>query len=159
MATTYTMGPGNIIRPHRNVRVRHFREAASQSFVRGDILVLNTGSDKGDEVKLSGADPTTDRAIVGVAGADASGTEGTLIPVYLFTPESEFVINSNGTLDVDDISVQYGIARDGTNKIWQLDLAETTAKIFTILSLLDSAGDVNGRYVVKPILSESLYGV
>lgn len=159
MATTFTMSAGNIIKPYRNIRVRVFGESSSQTFVRGDILILDTGSDKGHRVKIAGTDPTTDRALVGIAGADASGVAGTEIPVYLFTPESEFVINGNSTHDVDDISVQYGVARDGTNKIWQLDLSETSAKVFTILELLDAAGDVNARYIVRAILSEALYGV
>lgn len=158
MATTFTIGSGNTVRPYRNVRKRNFPEAASQTFVTGDVLILQTSSDKGNQVKISGADPTTDRFLVGVAAEPASGVENTSISVYLFSPDAEFVINGNGTLDVDDISVRYGIVRDGTNKVWQLDLTETSAIVFKILELLDAAGDVNGRYIVQVVQSESLYG-
>jgi hypothetical protein len=158
MATTFTISAGSKIKPYRNVRKRNFPEAASQTFVRGDVLILQTSADKGNQVKISGADPTTDRFLVGVAAEDASGVENTSLSVWLFAPDAEFSIYGNGTLDVDDISVRYGIVRDATNKVWQLDLTETSAIVFKILELLDAAGDVNGRYIVQPVQSESLYG-
>lgn len=158
MATTFTMSAGNTVRPYRNVRKRNFPEAASQTFVVGDLVILETASDKGHQVKIAGTDPTTDRALIGIAAEAASGTEGTSIAVYLFTPDSEFVINGNTTLDNDHVSSRFGVARDATNKIVQLDISETSAIVFKVLELLDAAGDVNGRYIVAPVQSESLYG-
>jgi len=146
---TISVGSGNYLRPYRNVRVQHFPEAASQSFKRGEILIRETVADKGHEVKISGADPTA--GLLGVAAADASGTEGTKIPVWLFTPEAEFIIHygSGQALDNDDVGVAYGVVKDGTNVIWRLDNTETTAKVFEVVQLLDAHADVNGRAVVR----------
>lgn len=158
MAITFTISAGNKLRPYRNCRKRNFLEAASQTFVRGDVLILETASDKGHQVKSAAADPTTDRGLVGVAAEDASGVENTSISVYLFTPDSEFRVNGNTLLDNDQVGVQYGIIRDATNKIWQLDISETSAKVFTVLELIDAHGDTNGLYVVRPVQTEPLYG-
>lgn len=155
---TIVIGPGNTIRPHRNVRKRNFPETAAQSFVIGDVLVLDTTGGKEDQVKLAGADPTTDRGLVGIAAEAASGVEGNSVSVYLLTPDSEFKINGNAALAKSQIGSQFGIVRDNTNKLWQLDISEVTAKIFSVLELIDAPADVNGQYVVRPVQSEPLYG-
>jgi hypothetical protein len=72
MATAFVVGKGNFIRPYRNVRVRPFPEAASQTFRVGDPLILQTTADKGQQVKISAADPTTG-TVVGFAAAAATG--------------------------------------------------------------------------------------
>lgn len=147
---TISVGSGNYLRPYRNVRIQHFPEAASQSFKRGEIVIRETAANKGHQVKISGADPTA--GLLGVAAADASGVEGTMIPVWLFTNSSEFVIHYGDTqaLDNDDVGVSYGVVKDATNVIWRLDNTETTAKVFEVVQLLDAAADVNGRAVVRP---------
>jgi hypothetical protein len=157
---TLTVASTDYARPYRDVRLAYFPEAASQTFIKGDLLILQTTTDKGNQVKIASADPTTDRAIVGFAAGAASGTADTLIPVWLATPEAEFLIRcqDGGVLDNDDVSVQYGIVKDSTNLIWRLDRSETTAKVFTVLRLIDTHADVNGRYVVKFIASEILHG-
>ena len=147
---TISVGSGNILRPYRNVRIHHFPEGASQTFKRGELLILITTADKGHQVGISGADPTV--GVVGVAATDASGTENTLVPVWLFTPESEWLVHAGAsqTLDNDDVGLGYGVVKDGTNVIWRLDRTETTAKVFVVLKLVDAHGDVNGRYIVRP---------
>lgn len=147
-------------RPYRNVRLGYFPEAASQTFVRGELLVLNTTTDKGNQCKLAGADPTTDRAILGFAAEAASGTEGTNIAVWLATPDAEFLIRceDGAAIDNDDLSVRYGIVKDTDNTIWRLDRSETSSTVFTVLRLIDDHGDINGRLVVKFIASEILHG-
>lgn len=147
---TISVGSGNIARPYRNTRVQHFPEAASQTFKRGELVILQTTSDKGHQVTISGADPTA--GILGIAAADASGTENTLIPVWLFTPDSEFLMHiaDGQTLDNDDLGVGYGIVKDSTNTIWRVDRTETTAKVVVVVKLIDAHGDVNGRVVVRP---------
>jgi len=82
MATTFTLSGGDIPRPYRKCRIEYFREAASQTFVKGDILILQTTADKGDQVKISGADPSSG-TVVGIAAEDASGTENTQVGVYV----------------------------------------------------------------------------
>src|SRR5205823_3164499 len=76
MATTFTLSGGDIPRPYRKCRIEYFREAASQTYVKGDVLILQTTADKGDQVKISGADPSSG-TVVGIAAEDASGTENT----------------------------------------------------------------------------------
>jgi hypothetical protein len=147
---TIVVGTGNILRPYRKCEIRNFPEDASQTFKKGEILILSSTGGKEDKVKIAGADPTA--KMVGVAGADASGVEGTLIPVYLFTDRSEFLIHMGDTQTVarTDLNVSYGVVRDSTNVIWRLDNTETTAKVFEVVGLIDAHGDVNGRVVVRP---------
>jgi hypothetical protein len=61
--------------------LRIFDEKASQTFKRGDILVLSS-----NQVKLAtGTGISAD--MLGVAAADASGTTAADIPVYVFSSE------------------------------------------------------------------------
>src|SRR4051812_46942702 len=110
MATAFTVGKGNYIRPYRNVRVRPFMEAASQTFKVGDPLILQTTADKGHQVKISGSDPTTG-TVVGFAGQPASGVENTEIAVWMLDEQGEFVahIQDAATLDFDDVGDEFGI--------------------------------------------------
>lgn len=147
---TISVGSGNYLRPYRNVRVRSYPEDASQTFKRGAIVIFSSTSGKENELKEAGADPTA--KMLGVALADASGTEGTLIPVALFTENSEFQVHYADTQTVSraDLNVSYGVVKDSTNNIWRLDNTETTAKVFEVVELIDAHGDVNGRVVVRP---------
>lgn len=145
----FTLSAGDAPRPYRRPRLMHFREAPSQTFAIGDVLILNTTADKGDQVKVSGADPSSG-TVVGIAAEAASGTENTLIGVYVLDPQAEFIIVSNAALDFDHIGDEYGIVSDATAK-WLLDPSETTAKVFRVLAIAPgyTAGDTNGKYIVK----------
>jgi hypothetical protein len=147
---TISVGSGNYLRPYRNVRIANFPEDASQSFKRGAIVIYSATSGKENKIKEAGADPTA--LMLGVCLADASGTEGTMLPVALFTPDAEFVIHmvDTQTLDRSKLGTSYGVLKDGTYNIWRLDNTETTAKVFVIVQLLDAHGDANGRCVVRP---------
>lgn len=156
---SFVVGTGNYIRPYRNCRIRPFKEAASQTFKVGDPVILQTTAAKGDEVKISAADPTTG-TVAGIAMAAASGTEGTIIPVAMLDEQGEFVahIQDAATLDVNNIGVDYGIVADSTNAIWRLDNTETTSKVFCVVALgpkpdgsggMCAHGDTNGTYIVK----------
>lgn len=161
---TIGVGSGSYIRPYRNVDIRHFRVDASQTILLGTPLQLSTDADEGNRVKKTAADPTTDRGLVGIAAeaitTGASPTALDAIPVWLFTPESEFVVHvvDAQAIDNDDISVRYGIAEDVTNNIFRLDRTEITAIVFKVVGLLDAHGDTNGRVIVRPVQSEALYG-
>jgi len=159
MATAFVASKGGYIRPYRNVRLRTYPEAASQTFRIGDPLIKQTTADKGNQVKISAADPTTG-TVVGFAAAAASGTEGTSIPVWMLDEQSEFVVHIQdaATLDNDDIGVDYGIVADGTNQIWRVDNTETTSKVFSPVDFGPKPdgsagkcahGDTNGTYVVR----------
>jgi hypothetical protein len=148
---TFTVGTGDFIRPYRNVRLQNFAEGPSQTFKVGDPLILNTTSDKGNQVKIAGADPTTG-TVVGFAAEAASGTEGTSIGVWVLDGRGEFIarIQDAATLDVDSIGVEYGIVADSTNSIYRLDTTETTSKVFRVLGLAPghAHGDTNGAFIV-----------
>ena len=160
---TLTVGSRNYVRPFRNCRVRHFRVDASQTIVVGDLVVLSTDADEGNRINKSGADPTTDRKIVGFAaeaittGASPAATD--TIPVWLATGDAEFIghVQDTGAIDNDDISTEYGMVNDSTNGIWRVDRTETTAKLVRVLELYDAHGVVNGRVVFSMIAPERLY--
>lgn len=149
---TFTASSGDYIRPYRNARLRSFPEAASQTFRVGDVLILQTSADKGHQVKISGADPSSG-TVVGIAMEAASGVENTQILVAVFDERAEFIaiVGSGQSLDNDDIGDEYGIVSDGTNNIWRLDRTETTAKVFRVVEFAPGYvhGDVNGKFIVK----------
>lgn len=159
MATSFTVGKGNFIRPYRNVKIRPFPEAASQTFKKGYVLILQTSSDKGNQVKVAGTDPTTGLC-VGIALSDATGVENSEIPVAMFDAAGEFLVHIQdaATLDADDIADDFGFVADATNEIHRLDNTETTSKVFRVLAFgpkpdgsggMCGHGDTNGCYVVK----------
>lgn len=152
---TFSVYKGNYIRPFRNVRTRTLPEAASQTFIVGDPLILQTTADKGNQVKISGADPSG--TVVGFAAQAASGVENTPVPVWMLDEQGEFMVHvqDTGAMDNDDIGVEYGIVADATNLIWRLDRTETTAKVFHVVDFAPNPatgvkfahGDVNGAFV------------
>lgn len=157
---TFTIGKGNYVRPFRNVRIRTFPEAASQTFKIGDPLILATAADKGNQVKIAAADP--DGTVVGFALADASGTENTPITVGMLDEQAEFVavVADTQTLDADDIGDDIGIVADAANVIWRLDRTETSVAVGRIVAFgpkpdgsggVCAAGDVNGALVFKAV--------
>jgi hypothetical protein len=87
MATTFVPSAGDIIRPYGKSKVKHFPEAASQTFKRGYPVILDAASNE-NRIRVAGTDPTA--AIVGIAAADATGTTGNMIPVWLAQPELKF---------------------------------------------------------------------
>jgi hypothetical protein len=145
----FTLAAGDYPRPYRNPRIRYFREAPSQTFAIGDILILNTTADKGDQVKISGADPASG-TVVGVAAEAATGTENTIIGVYVLDESAEFIIPALNALDYDDVGDEFGIASDSTVK-WKLDQGETSAKVFRVLAIAPgyTHADTGGKYIVK----------
>ena len=148
---TISVSSGSYVRPYRKSRIVHYPEDTSQTFKKGEPVILSTDSNEGNRLKISGSDPTA--GLVGIAAEDASGTVLNKIPVWVFDEESEFVIHmaTAQTLDNDDIGVQYGIVKDGTNVIWNLDNTETTAVVFRVVQLLDAHGDTQGRCIVRAV--------
>ena len=161
---TIGVSSGSYVRPYRNVRTRQFLVDVSQTVRVGDPLVLSADANEGNRVKVAGADPATDRSIVGFA-AEAITTTAThnaqtdRVLAWVATQEAEFLVHCEdaAAIDNDDISVEYGVVNDSTNNIWRLDRTETTAKVFRVLELKDAHGDVNGRLVCSVIAPERLY--
>lgn len=162
---TIGVGTGSYIRPRKGAELRSFPVDTSQTILVGSLLVLSADSDEGNRVKVAGTDPTTDRAIVGFA-AEAITTSSSFVDatdkvlVWLAKQDTQFIVHCEdaGTIDNDDVSVEYGVVVDGTNLITRLDRTETSAKVFRVIELLDAHGDVNGRLAVTVIAPERLYG-
>ena len=152
---TLTVSSGDYIRPRGGQGdIVHYKEGASQTFLKGDPLINSSVTDKEDRCIIAGSDPG---AIIGFAAADASGVADTMIPVYAADDLARFVVRVADTqaIDVDMIKAAgFGIVADGTNLIWRLDTSETTAKIFKVRKLVDAHGDVNGRVICSVLAAE-----
>lgn len=78
-ATTFTVTGQDFVRPYMqgagSVRIRSFPEAASQTFCPGALIINQTSSHKGNEVKVAGANPTA--GVIGFAVHGATGSEFT----------------------------------------------------------------------------------
>lgn len=159
---TYVVGKGSYIRPLRSPRIRTLPEAASQTFIVGDPLILATASDKGNQCKISGADPSG--TVIGFAMRAATGVENTEIQVAMLDEQAEFYVHvgDTQTLDADDIGVEYGIVADATNLIWRLDRTETSAKVFRVVDFAVNPqtgvkfahGDVNGAFICTAAVNQ-----
>lgn len=163
---TISLSSGNYVRPRYlgRTRIKHFLVADGQTIRKGDVLVLNSDANEGQEVVRAADDPTV--AVVGVAAEALTTSTPNVatdtIPVWLADDEAEFVIHvenngSDGTLDNDQVGEDYGVVRDSTYNIWRLDLNETSSVSALVLELLDNHADVNGRVVVKFIEGARLY--
>jgi hypothetical protein len=64
--------------------LQDFKEGATQSFNRGDIVKLSSN------LVVIATGTGLGNVILGVAAADASGTTSAKIPVYVVTPEQEW---------------------------------------------------------------------
>jgi len=142
---TITVGAGNTMRPYRRCRVQHFKEAASQTFIVGDVLILDTSAGVG-RVKVAGADPTP---IVGVAAEAASGVTDAKVAVYVATGIAEFRANcdSSAVLSTLAMTTQYGIVADSTNvsqRIWRVDTSDTTNPRVQITEVPNNGGGTYG---------------
>lgn len=122
--------------------MRWFPEAASQTFVYGDLVYLSSGA-----VTVCGADPSS---ILGVAMMDASGTTGTQIPVLVITDDVEIAMSAyhatkaSAVLAASNVGTAYEINQYAAGK-WTIDIANTSSTRVTVVGNLDDWGDVYGR--------------
>lgn len=123
MATTFSVGSGDYIRPWRNCDIKHFPEDATQTFVKGDPLIIG-GAGVENKVKIASDNPTA--AIVGIAAEDASGVTGNKVAVYVARGDAEFLVRtiSSDPVDFTDIGAARAIQADGTNSIWVVDTTD-----------------------------------
>jgi hypothetical protein len=130
-------GSGDYVRPFRNVRVQHYPEAASQTFKRGEVLILG-GAGVENQVRIASDNPTA--AIVGIAAADATGVTGTKVPVWLAHPLAEFRAKAiaGDAADFTDLNAARAIQKDATNVIWEVDTTDAGNDSVVPLDLLDN---------------------
>src|SRR5262249_5510445 len=129
-------GPGTVIA----------REAATQTFTVGDLLVYNAGGD----VSLCAADPA---AIAGMAESAATGVTDNETRINPNIQNSKWGMNaltgaSDYVLLSSDIGKKYGIARN-TGR-WCVDVSDTTNLRVRIERVYagSNIGDTNARVVV-----------
>ena len=138
-------------------RIEGMREGASQTFDAGAALVRSTAGDGTGRRVVVATDATLGitaaaNALVGFAAEDASGTTNALISVYCADAQTEFVGNictasvADQPTDVDFVGVAAGLVPDTTNAVWRVDMADTAANKFVMITRLypgDSVGDTN----------------
>jgi hypothetical protein len=124
MATTFVPSNGDVIRPYGRCKIKHFPEAASQTFKRGYPVILDAASNE-NRIRVASNDPTA--AIVGIAAADASGTTGALCPVYLAQPELKFKGRTIASVAVDFTAtgVCKALEAHASLNIWVVDIGDS----------------------------------
>lgn len=124
MATTFGVGSGDVMRPYGECHIKHYPEAASQTFKRGTPVIMDSASTE-NRVKTSADNPTA--AIVGIAAADASGVTGALLPVYEAKPHLRFVGRTVAAdaVDFTDIGSARAIqAHASLAGVWVVDTSD-----------------------------------
>lgn len=123
MATTYTPSAGNIMRPWGRSRIRHFPEAASQTFKRGYPVIMDSASTE-NRIKVSADNPTA--AIVGIAAEDASGTTGNKVAVWCADPDKRFIVTTVAAdaVDFTDRGSARALQAHATLAIWVVDTTD-----------------------------------
>lgn len=126
MATTFVPGSGDGIKPYGRCKVKHYPEAASQTFKRGYPVILDAASTE-NRVRVASNDPTA--AIVGIAAADASGTTSAMVPVWLAKPEYQFVGRTLASVAADFtmIGVAKALEAHASLAIWVVDIGDSGA--------------------------------
>lgn len=124
MATTFVPAAGDFLRPYGRCKVKHYPEAASQTFKRGYPIILDAASNE-NRIRVASNDPTA--ALVGIAAADASGTTGAMCPVWLAKPEYQFVGRTiAGTaVDFTSIGVAKALEAHASLAIWVVDTSDS----------------------------------
>lgn len=113
----------------------------ANSFVAGDLVKTTTG-----KAVLA----SDDAVLVGVAAKDATGTEDTLIPVYVITPTQLWVAEVDTTSATSQVGIAYGL-NIGTAGSMSVDIGDTSTTSVRVerLDSRDAAGTALGRVVVK----------
>lgn len=123
MATTFVPSAGDICRPYGKSELKHYPEAASQTFKRGEPVILDAASNE-NRIRVASDNPTA--AIVGFAAADASGVAGTRIPVWKAKPELKFMMRTvaSDAVDFSDIGTARAIQKHASLAIWVVDTTD-----------------------------------
>jgi hypothetical protein len=118
-----------------NPEVRMIGEGAgaANSFYVGDLVYLAAGL-----VTVVADDAT----IYGVAGANASGTTGTLVPVYVIDPSQTWIAEADATTTAAYAGEDYGL--NVTAGSMSVDIAETTNPAVVIKDLDPRDGATTG---------------
>ncbi len=170
MATTFSVGSGDYVRPWRNVRIKHFPVTVSQTIVRGAAVKL-AGAGLENRIKIGVVTETS--GYVGFA-AESITTTSThnpvtdTIAVWLGTEDAEFIGRtvSDDAVDFTDIGVGVALDIDATNGIWVVETDDVTAEVVRVLEYLDpvtrnrqaTEGDTSALCVFKFLPGATIHG-
>ena len=128
-------------------RITVLPEAGTQSFVRGDLVIISSG-----KVAVM----TDDDDIFGVAMNDASGTADTDCYVYVIQPGDKFIAEASTTTAVTNQGVAYALVV--TSGSMAVNPGSTTTAAFYIDALdprdgptTGAGGRVIGRFIYTSI--------
>ncbi len=122
--------------------LEYYGEQSGETFKQYEFVVADT-----DGQITACADDAT--LILGMALADASGTQGALIPVVMVKDTQMFVMNvfhatPGSALSAEDQRDQkFGLEADSSRHY--VDISQTDADALMIVSLIDAAGDQYGK--------------
>ncbi len=126
-----------------------FPEASTQTFKEGEFVRLVSGY---LEVAATGA-----TQILGIATMDASGTQGTKIPVMMLDLNHNIIINLKGNASADYVLAQtdLGVAYDiqVSSNTWTLNQSDTTNPKFKVVEFHPNyaVGDTNAWVYAQPL--------
>lgn len=149
MAVTRSFAPAKTYGLY-STPVEEAKEAASQTYTKGAVLIPSlTSSAVNGYVAEGAADPAAG-VIIGVAleaGKNTSAGVGTThyvpaLPGVIFEGQVYHGTAASAVIATADRFKQYGIAKSGAN--WVIDKSETTHKDVRIVGFKDPVGTLNG---------------
>lgn len=118
-------------------------EAATQTFVRGDLVIITSG-----KVAVM----TDDDDMFGIALCNATGTTDTLLPIYVPSPGEKIIAEASTTTAQTNVGVGYALVV--TSGSMAVNPGSTTTAAFYIDSLdprdgatTGAGGRVIGRFI------------
>jgi len=144
---TVNRQPGKV---YSSYTLLYFPEGSNQSFKKGEFVYLDSN---GYLVVC----PSDSAKIAGMALADASGTQGTAIPIAVAEPGTRFVLNvyhstaASAVTNKNQVGKKYGLYRDTSNYRHYVDLTDTSNTRLVVVDLYpgDNEGDQYGRLIVE----------
>ena len=139
--------------PSVGPQVRRYPEAASETFVKGDPVKLDTAG------RVLLAVDTEGPGVFGLANADASGTTDALVSITVLTlgdlvSASGSAAGATRTVIRTDVGLQVSWIKStitGQTTKSVLDISDVTTPTWEIIDVLDDVGVVDGRYVARMI--------
>ncbi len=131
--------------------IEYYGEQSGETFKQFEMVV----ADSAGQITACADDATT---ILGMVLADATGTQGTKLPVAIATDTQRFVMNVYHVTPGSALSAEslrdnkFGLEVDSNRHY--VDIAQASADALMIVSLIDPAGDRYGKVNVV-VLAEA----
>lgn len=143
--TVYAMAWAKPGRPSSEQATAYFPEKASQTFKKGDPVMLDTNGQLLIAVDTGGS--------VGIAEEDASGTTNNLVRVTLHNTDDWYTASASEagathTLAQTDVGLRCSYIKStitGETAKTVVDLSDTQADVLHVIGLKDAVGTVDGR--------------